>query len=541
MSAGPQSQNASQPVLELERFPAKFLLATIIGTGLTMAWLVSGAYRSHQVLRRLQERDLRIMELRGEIVHLDEVLTMSARMAAATGDAGWEARYHDHEPRLDAAIKAAIQLAPDAFAGESASQTDTANLKLVEMEHAAFEHVRAGALAQARDVLYGTEYEAQKRVYARGMEQLAAQLKQLAVAELGVQRAKFVWDLLMVGIMLPLLAASWAMALWAMRRWRTRLLQQSQRIVKQAKALATMNALLDRRVIERTTALEQSNEQLRHEIDDRRHAEQEARAALDRLQTTQEQLVQSEKLAVVGRLASSVAHEVKNPLQIILAGVNFLEGEPQPAGPATEALQMIKAAVVRADKIVYGLLDFAKPRPPSLNDCLVETMMRRALDLVRKQYVAKDIAVREVFAMDLPMIRMDEHQITQVFVNIIMNAVQAMPGGGTLTLRAEKKILEPADPIVRDGSAPHCRPGQPVVICEVEDTGAGIDPRHLPRLFEPFFSTKGLREGAGLGLSIVRTILERHRGAVRVASIQGRGTTVTITLPAETTPASSTG
>ena len=112
---------------------------------------------------------MRTEKLRSTIIHLDEVLTMSARMAAATGNLQWEKRYHSFEPKLDAAIKEAIRLAPEAYSGKDAADTDAANIRLVEMENKSFDLVRKGRIEEAKTLLFSNEYEEQKRIYAQGM------------------------------------------------------------------------------------------------------------------------------------------------------------------------------------------------------------------------------------------------------------------------------------------------------------------------------------------------------------------------------------
>jgi hypothetical protein len=139
-----------------------------------MGW---GTYRSYQANTLTKERNVKIEQLRGRIVHLDEVLTMSARMAVATGESRWEERYRRFEPQLEAAINEAIELAPESGSAEAAAHTDVANIALVNMENQAFDLVRAGRFEEARTILFGNEYRRQKRIYANGMEQFDACLE----------------------------------------------------------------------------------------------------------------------------------------------------------------------------------------------------------------------------------------------------------------------------------------------------------------------------------------------------------------------------
>ena len=155
------------------------------------------------------ERHLEIEELRGTIVHLDEVLTMSARMAAATGDLRWEERYHGFEPKVDAAIKSAIELAPEAYSGEAATQTDAANIKLVAMEKRAFDLARRGRVDEAKTLLFSHEYESQKKVYAQGMAEFAEALSEIADVTLQQEQHRAFLHIAAVALLSPFLVVRW--------------------------------------------------------------------------------------------------------------------------------------------------------------------------------------------------------------------------------------------------------------------------------------------------------------------------------------------
>jgi len=146
------------------RFPTLFLTAAMLLTVLVLGWFGWNTYRSYSVISMVRERHFRIRELQGQIMYLDEVLTMSAKMAAATGELAWEQRYLSFEPELDKAIKEVIQLAPNAYSGEGAAETDAANLELVDMEHRAFDLVRQRRQAEASAILASAEYAAQKQI-----------------------------------------------------------------------------------------------------------------------------------------------------------------------------------------------------------------------------------------------------------------------------------------------------------------------------------------------------------------------------------------
>jgi len=217
---------------------------------------------------------LRLLQLRGMIVHMDEVLTMSARMAAASGDLRWEERYRRFEPKLDAAIKEAVAIAPEVQSAEAAATTDAANIALVEMENRAFDLVRRGRADEARAVLFSDEYETQKQVYAKGMTDFGSGLATAAATTLewGFRRALF--HLVLAFVPIPFALVSWLAVLRATRKWRSALTESNRGLAGQAEELTRLNQALDRKVAERTAELSNANEGLKREIADRKRAQE---------------------------------------------------------------------------------------------------------------------------------------------------------------------------------------------------------------------------------------------------------------------------
>jgi PAS domain S-box-containing protein len=243
----------------------RFLTIAVILTGIVLMWLSAGTYRSNKVMQAAERRHFRISQLRGTIIHLDEVLTMSARMAAATGDLTWEARYHEYEPMLEAAIKEAIASAPQTYAGDTAAKTNAANIKLVEMEKRAFELVRQHRAQDARTLLFSNEYESQKQIYAEGMKRFAELLYDSHAESLAAERRRAYWNITLGMIVTVILLIGWLFVLRTIQAWRT--------------TLRGAHDALETRVRQRTAELAVANEGLQREVAERMRAETALRAS----------------------------------------------------------------------------------------------------------------------------------------------------------------------------------------------------------------------------------------------------------------------
>ena len=230
-----------------------------------------------------------------------------------------------------------------------------------------------------------------------------------------------------------------------------------------------------------------------------------------RLQNAQQQLIQSEKLAAIGQLTAGIVHDVKNPLTVIKGLAEMLQSKPDLQPAAGKDLAVIRESAAKANQIVTDLLKFSRQSTPEMHlqelNATVEASLRITAYLTRKANVEVLTALPE----DSVYLMYDAQQIEQVLVNLIQNAIQAMPNGGTLRI-----------------SLSHTRDTATLI---VQDTGTGIPPEHLHRIFDPFFTTKPEGEGTGLGLSVSYGIISHHRGRIEVNSVVGQGTTFTITLP----------
>jgi signal transduction histidine kinase len=243
-------------------------------------------------------------------------------------------------------------------------------------------------------------------------------------------------------------------------------------------------------------------------------------------------LIQAAKLESLGTLAAGVAHEVKNPLQTILMGLDYLANNlPRDSGTPTLVLSDMRDAVTRANVIVRELLQLSAPTDFEPKEEDFNGAVERSLWLINNGVVASQISVVRKLAADLPRVLLDRNKMEQVFINLFSNALHAMSKGGVLTVTTRKRRF--GEDLKVGGSAfPQFKPGDQVVIADVRDTGKGIPEDLLPKVFDPFFTTKPPGVGTGLGLSVVKTIIDLHGGAIDIRNGPLGGVVVTLMLRA---------
>jgi signal transduction histidine kinase len=236
---------------------------------------------------------------------------------------------------------------------------------------------------------------------------------------------------------------------------------------------------------------------------------------IQELEHHQEQVIQSGKIAAIGTLTSGIAHELNNPINNIVLTAEALK-EDFPQLNQEESLGMIQDILVqseRAGEIVKTLLDFSRSEHPEFVVTSIAGVIRETLKLVRNQIALAGVEVETDLPGDLPSIHGDPKSLQQVFLNLFINAIQAMKDGGILAVRSFT------------GEDGHW------LKVEVKDTGPGIDSEDLPHVFEPFFTTKEVGRGTGLGLSVSYGIVQKHGGHIEVQSQKGRGAIFTVLLP----------
>jgi two-component system NtrC family sensor kinase len=306
------------------------------------------------------------------------------------------------------------------------------------------------------------------------------------------------------------------------------------------------------------TSFNRMTEQLKEKQENiERHLES-LELANRKLKQAQEELVRTEKLASIGRFAAGVAHEVGNPLGSILGYTNILAREEATREETRDYLKRIEKEIERINRIVKELLNFSRPSRLEIHEVEINRVIEDTLSLLSYQKSFKNIETRLNLQPDLPMVKANESQLSQVFINIILNAVDAMPGGGLLHIETEGHVVgdkmqqdlelpfsprRKDDPLETDYS--HLRSPNPfsivftkfskgdrLVKVKITDTGMGIKREDREKIFDPFFTTKDPDKGTGLGLSVSLRIIESLGGEVKVRSEEGKGTDFEIYFPA---------
>ena len=263
--------------------------------------------------------------------------------------------------------------------------------------------------------------------------------------------------------------------------------------------------------------LEQWAAQLEATVADKAHELKEA----------QYQVVHAEKLASVGQVAAGIAHELNSPLMAINTFAHLVRQRVGDDEQAQEDLRMIEKESNRCAAIVRQLLDYSRKQVEGGDTelCTIQQAVQGAVDLLTIEMQNDHVDVNASIPEDLPPVEANQVQLMQIFVNLCMNAIQAMPDGGTLTISAD---VVARDDVEAD-LPPH--PGGTLVRVTVEDTGTGIPPDKIGKVFDPFFTTKPVGEGSGLGLSVSLGLVRSYRGTITVESEEGVGTTFTVLIP----------
>jgi hypothetical protein len=269
----------------------------------------------------------------------------------------------------------------------------------------------------------------------------------------------------------------------------------------------------------------------------------------ERLLHEQEQLVRAEKLASVGRLAAGIAHEIGNPLGALNGYNHLMRIHAGQDAAALEAVTGLERETARIDRIVRGLLDYARPRRPAPTPIDVNEALRHVVDLLSAQGVLRRVSLRLELANETPLVYGERHDLEQLVVNLLLNAAHAVDGTGTIAVRTtctsraalEEGMMRRGDPpssAIAHPPSPRVRqwlesdqPPTDVVKLVVADSGPGVPAEDSERIFDPFFTTKEPGKGTGLGLAIVLRIVDNFRGIVWVQSAREGGAAFHLLLP----------
>jgi len=464
-----QQRLSRKPGFPLRLFAVAFvisLLSTIFG-----GWQ---SWQTHNHVEETSRKHIALTEDVGRIMLLDEVLTMSARMAAATGDFSYEKRYDQFDPQLTLKINEVRARLPRPEIERFVGETDEANLAMVKMERQAFALAHQGKRQEATVLLTSDEYMRLKKVYAGGME------KTVNAAARLIEKDTLHQEFLFLGVMgasaagTLLILAAWFLAIGSARGWAAERRQAEHAILR-------LNEQLEVKVQERTR----------------------------QLLTAQEELVRKEKLALLGQVAGSIGHELRNPLGVMSNAVYFLQTVLSDADDSIkEYLKIIQDEIAGSERIVSDLQDAVRTRSPIAQTAGIDELIAQTL---RQCIVPAAVTVQLDLPATLPPLRVDAAQIQQVLRNLIRNGVEAMPQGGRLEISAIDNRT--------DGT----------IAVAVRDNGIGMTPDQLGKLFQPLFSTKA--RGIGLGLVVVQNLVQANGGSVQVASEVGKGSVFTVTLP----------
>ncbi len=318
-----------------------------------------------------------------------------------------------------------------------------------------------------------------------------------------------------------------------------RMLQEELAITNQGLVALTLE--LEQRVDERTAELRTTQEELQKtnselmqmtlELEDRVNLRtSELREKNEEVSVMTEQLMQAAKLATLGELAASIAHELNNPLATISLRVESLMRQIPAEDPKYRPLSIVAQEAARMGNLVTTLLEFSRRSKPQITPILVHEELDKALDLIEFRLRKLQIKLIKTYSPEVPSIHADRQQLRQLFLNLYNNAIDAMlPPGGILQIGVR---VEKSGAALNETQADPLSPPAYVII-EIADNGCGIPQELLPKVAEPFFTTKPEGKGTGLGLPICKRIVREHGGELNILSegIPGIGTTIQIKLP----------
>jgi signal transduction histidine kinase len=267
------------------------------------------------------------------------------------------------------------------------------------------------------------------------------------------------------------------------------------------------------------------------DITSRVQTEKKLKNTYNKLKETQGQLIQNEKMAALGRLASGLAHQIRNPLEIIIMGVEYLGNTLPNKDPNSEkAIEKIKQAVNRTDQIITDFLNFSRKSELKFEPVNVCDLLDDTITLIEHRINLRKIKIERNYCQESMEVKADKNMLQQVFMNLLNNGIDAMSEKGEIRISVKPEIAMHMEDKIGYRENDYFKIGDEMIVIEFEDTGKGIPEDALPKVFEPFFTSKATAKGTGLGLSLVHLIMDRHQGTIKVQSEVNKGTKFTLNL-----------
>lgn len=516
--------------------PSRTIKATAALTVLLFVPQILLTWRAYDRFKSLILYELELKALGDRFIYLDEGLTMSARMNAATGNRMWEKRYRKFEQELDDVVKKTKELAPDLYSSEVAKKNDAAIEKLVGIEYQTFDLVKNGKKQAAQQLLLSKEYQFEKQNHKDAIGTINGKIAEQVDNKITKYRQQLLFTSSLAIFSLILLITAWLIVLQLLKEY------LKQRQLAQAE-LEKTNQELEIRVQKRTQELSDKNHQLQE--------------TLQELQDTQIQLIHTEKMSGLGQLVGGVAHEINNPVTFIdgniihakqytqdLLNLVKLYQEHFPNSPVEiedelEAIELdylkedifkihesMKVGTQRIRDIVLSLrnfsrLDEADFKRVDIHEGIDSTLMIVQNRLKLKADSEEIIVIKEY--SKLPLIECYPSQLNQALINILSNAIDAIEKEID---RNNNQSLKPEIKITTEFSSDNH------VVIKIADNGCGMTEEVHSKLFDPFFTTKPVGDGTGLGLSIAyKIIVSKHNGKLSCNSELGKGTEFIIEIP----------